>query len=137
MLKEKIKDIKTDEGSKAQFVRFALNGCFSAAIHYAVYYLMQLIIEVNVAYAIGYVVSFLVNYYTTCRFTFRRKPTWSHFIGFSGSHAINFCMHVVLFWCCMQLGIHRMLAPVIVMGTAMLIQFSILRWVFKKKDEEE
>lgn len=135
MLKERLNDIKTAEDSKAQFVRFALNGCFSFAIHYIVYYLMQMLIEVNVAYAIGYVISFLVNYYTTCRFTFRRQPTWSHFIGFSGSHAVNFCLHVVLFWCCMQLSIHRMLAPVIVTGIAMTVQFCILRTVFRKKSE--
>lgn len=132
MLKEKISDIKNNDRGKAQFIRFVLNGCFSAAVHYAVYYLMQLIIEVNTAYAIGYVVSFLVNYYTTCLFTFRQQPTWKHFVGFSGSHAINFMLHIVLFWCCMQIGIHRLIAPVIVMGIAMLVQFTILRIVFKK-----
>ena len=132
MLKEKLNEIKTADKGRAQFVRFVLNGCFSASIHYAVYYVMQLLIEVNVAYAIGYVVSFIVNYYTTCRFTFRRQPTWKHFIGFSGSHGVNFLLHVVLFWCCMQLGVHRLLAPVIVMGVAMLVQFTILRLVFKK-----
>lgn len=121
------------EGKKSQFVRFILNGCFSASVHYIIYYLLQLVIEVNVAYAIGYVVSFLVNYYTTCYFTFRRQPTWKHFVGFSGSHAVNFGLHIVLFWTCMQLGIHRLVAPVIVMGIAMLVQFTILRFVFKKK----
>jgi putative flippase GtrA len=132
MLKERLKEIKNADEGKAQFVRFVLNGCFSAAVHYAVYYAMQFLIEVNVAYAVGYVVSFLINYYTTCRFTFRRQPTWKHFIGFSGSHGVNFILHVVLFWCCMQLGVHRLVAPVIVMGIAMLIQFTILRFVFKK-----
>jgi hypothetical protein len=33
----------------------------------------------------------------------------------------------------MQLGIHRLVAPVIVMGIAMLVQFTILRWIFKKR----
>ncbi|MBO7645508.1 MAG: GtrA family protein [Prevotella sp.] len=132
-LKKKARALKNGEAGKAQFVRFVLNGCFSAAVHYAVYYILQLFIEVNVSYATGYVVSFLVNYYTTCRFTFRRQPSWHHFIGFSGSHAVNFGLHIVLFWCCMQLGIHRLVAPVIVMGIAMLIQFSILRLIFRKK----
>ncbi|MBO5613149.1 MAG: GtrA family protein [Prevotella sp.] len=132
-LKQKAKELKNAEQGKAQFVRFVLNGCFSASVHYLVYYLLQLVIEVNVAYATGYMVSFLVNYYTTCYFTFRRQPTWSHFIGFSGSHAVNFGLHIVLFWICMQLGIHRLVAPVIVMGIAMLVQFTILRWIFKKR----
>lgn len=132
-IKNKARVIKNGDQGKAQFVRFVLNGCFSAAVHYIVYYILQLVIEVNVAYAIGYIVSFVVNYYTTCHFTFRRKPTWHHFIGFSGSHAVNFGLHIVLFWTCMQLGIHRLVAPIIVMGIAMLVQFAILRFVFKKK----
>ncbi len=132
-MKENIKDILYEDKGRAQFLRFLLNGCFAAAVHYAVYCVCQLWIEVNVAYAIGFVVSFLINYYTTCRFTFRQQPTWQHFLGFSGSHTVNFMLHVVLFWCCMQLGVHRLLAPVIVMGIAMLVQFSILRLVFKKK----
>ena len=132
-LKNKARALRDGEQGKAQFVRFILNGCFSASVHYIVYFLLQLLIEVNTAYATGYVVSFLVNYYTTCRFTFRSQPTWKHFVGFSGSHAVNFGLHIVLFWLCMQIGIHRLVAPFIVMGIAMLIQFTILRWVFKEK----
>lgn len=131
-----IKNLHTADKGKAQFIRFILNGCLAAAIHYGVYYLCQLFIEVNIAYAIGYIVSFLVNYYTTCRFTFRQQPTWSHFIGFSGSHVVNFVLHIVLFWCCMQLGIHRLIAPIIVMCIAMLVQFTILRFVFKDKKKD-
>lgn len=132
LLKHKAAAIKDGNQGKAQFVRFVLNGCFSASVHYVVYYLCQLVMEVNLSYAIGYVISFLVNYYTTCRFTFRQQPTWKHFIGFSGSHAINFGLHIVLFWLCMQIGIHRLVAPILVMGVAMLVQFTILRLVFKK-----
>ncbi|MBQ0073338.1 MAG: GtrA family protein [Prevotella sp.] len=132
MLKDKINAVKNGDEGKAQFVRFILNGCLAAGIHYGVYFLLQLFLEVNLSYAIGYMVSFLVNFYFTCHFTFRTQPSWQHFIGFSGSHGVNFLLHIVLFWCCMQLGVHRLVAPVIVMGIAMLVQFTILRFVFKK-----
>ena len=120
------------DAGKAQFMRFVLNGCFSAGVHYAVYLLCQLFIEVNTSYAIGYIVSFLVNYFTTTYFTFHTTPSWKRFIGFSGSHGVNFLLHIVLFWACMQIGINRFIAPVIVMGIAMLVQFTILHFVFKK-----
>lgn len=132
-IKNKAKALRDNDRGKAQFVRFVINGCFSAAVHYGVYFLLQLLIEVNTAYAIGYVVSFLVNFYTTCLFTFRATPTWKRFVGFSGSHGVNFGLHVVLFWCCMQLGINRFIAPIIVMGIAMLVQFTILRLIFRKE----
>ena len=85
-----------DNDKAAQFVRFIINGILSAAIHYAVYYLCQFFIEVNTSYAIGYIVSFIVNYFTTTYFTFRSQPTWKHFIGFCGSHGVNFGLHILL-----------------------------------------
>lgn len=113
-------------------MRFVLNGCFAAAIHYAVYCCCQFLLEVNVSYAIGYLVSFVVNYFTTTYFTFRKQPSWRHFIGFCGSHGVNLLLHVSLFWCMMQLGVNRFIAPFIVMGIAMIIQFLILRVVYRK-----
>ncbi len=124
-------NILHSDNGKAQFIRFVLNGCFSAGVHYAVYLICQMFIEVNTSYAIGYVVSFIVNYFTTTYFTFRATPSWKKFFGFCGSHGVNFLLHIVLFWCCMQLGINRYIAPVIVMGIAMLVQFTILHFVFK------
>ena len=104
MLSEKIHNIKDGDKGKAQFIRFIMNGCLAAAIHYAIYYILQKYIEVNVAYSIGY----------------------------AGSHTVNYLLQAALFWICMQIGVHRLVAPVIVMTTAMLVQFTILRLVFKK-----
>lgn len=123
--------MKDGDQEWAKFARFVINGCLAAGIHYGIYFLLQMYIEVNLAYNIGYIVSFLVNFYTTSIFTFHSRPTWKKFIGFSGSHAVNFGLHIVLFWACLQIGIHRLIAPFIVMGIAMLIQFTILRLIFK------
>lgn len=133
MLSEKIHNIKNNDKGKAQFFRFVINGCLAAAIHYALYFILQMYIEVNLAYSIGYITSFIVNYYTTCYFTFRQSPTWKRFVGFVGSHTVNYLLHVSLFWICMQIGMHRLIAPILVMLTAMLVQFTILRFVFKKR----
>lgn len=118
-----------------QFVRFAVNGCLSSAIHYGVYCLLLLWTYENIAYVTGYIVSFISNFFLTSYFTFRTKPTLKRFIGFSGSHAVNFGLHILLFNVMLQLGVHRLLAPVFVMGIAMLVQFTILRWVFKPKKD--
>ena len=138
-LRHKATAVKNGDQGQAQFVRFVLNGIFAAAVHYVVYYILQLTIDPTVSYAIGYVVSFFINFYTTNIFTFRTRPTWKNFVGFSGSHGVNIILHVVLFWCFLQVGIQmgyehltRLIAPFIVMGVAMLVQFTILRFVFKK-----
>ncbi len=146
-VKERIEWVRSGEDGKAQFARFILNGCLAAGVHYGVYLILILLADwqrpaveavmsretsTSVAYVVGYIVSFAVNFYFTCVFTFRASPSWARFVGFSGSHVVNFLLHIVLFWACMQVGIHRLAAPIVVMGIAMLVQFTILRFVFRK-----
>ena len=116
-----------------QFVRFVLNGGLSAAIHYAIYYLLLFFFAANAAYIAGYLISFVNNFFLTCYFTFRKKPSWKRFIGFSGSHALNFGLHVVLFNIFLWMGVHKLIIPFFVMGIAMIVQFFVLRFVFVKK----
>ena len=118
-----------------QFVRFVLNGVLSSAIHYGIYYVLLFWTIANIAYITGYLVSFVSNFFLTSYFTFRTKPTLKRFIGFSGSHAINFGLHVVLFNIFLWLGIHQLIIPLLVIGIAMMVQFFILRLVFTKKTE--
>ncbi len=140
--------LRTTDSSRAQFIRFIINGVLASAICYIVYCLLLLLVDAmeesvlrympmpvaaNVAYGISYIVSFAFNFYFTCVFTFRRRPTSKLFVGFAGSHAINFMLHMLLFWLCMLLQVHRLLAPIIVMGVAMLVQFTVLKVVFRRK----
>ena len=116
-----------------QFVRFVLNGVLSSAIHYGIYYVLLFWTIANIAYITGYLVSFVSNFFLTSYFTFRTKPTLKRFIGFSGSHALNFGLHVVLFNIFLWLGVHELIIPLLVIGIAMMVQFFILRLVFVKK----
>ncbi len=146
--RQQLSQLKNGNAGRAQFVRFIINGCVSATVHYGVYLLLLIAIDsyiyniskvitretaTSIAYAIGYLLSFAVNFYFTCIFTFRATPTLRRFVGFSGSHAVNFLLHIVLFSACLHLGIHRLVAPFIVMGIAMLVQFTILKLVFRIK----
>ncbi|MBQ9362898.1 MAG: GtrA family protein [Bacteroidaceae bacterium] len=115
-----------------QFLRFCIIGTLAAAVHYGIYYLLQRWIDVNIAYTTGYVVSFVGNFFLTSYFTFRRTPSWKRFFGFAGSHGLNYVLHIVLFNAFLWAGIHRLVAPPLVMLVAMLVQFTVLRWVFKK-----
>ena len=114
-----------------QFIRFCIIGVVAMSIHYGIYYLLQTSINVNIAYSIGYLVSFTANFFLTSYFTFRQKPTWKRFLGFSGSHGINYLLHMLLFNVFLWLGINQLIAPFCVMGIAAFVQFTILRLVFK------
>ena len=119
-----------------QFVRFALNGGLSSAVHYAIYYVLLFWTSANAAYITGYVVSFIGNFFLTNYFTFRTTPTLKRFIGFCGSHAVNFGLHVVLFNVLLLLGVHRLIIPLFVIGISMVVQFILLRWVFTRQKAE-
>lgn len=115
------------------FIRFCIVGTIAAAIHYGIYFVLQwLDINLSVAYTAGYLLSFVVNYYLTNYFTFGTRPEWKNFLGFAGSHGVNYLLHIVLFNVFISLGVHRLIAPPLVMLVAMLVQYTILNWVFKK-----
>jgi len=116
-----------------QFLRFCIIGTLAACVHYGIYYALQYFeVNLNVAYTTGYIISFIGNYIATNYFTFRTLPSWKNFLGFSGSHVINYFLHMLLFNFFLFLGVHKLIAPPLVMLVAMLVQFTILRFVFKK-----
>lgn len=126
-----INQLKEKESAQ-QFMRFVVNGIISASIHYGIYFLLQLWIDVNIAYTAGYLISFVYNFIATNYYTFHTSPTWKNFIGFAGSHGVNYFLHIVLFNLFLYLGVHRLIAPPLVMLVAMLVQFTILRQVFSR-----
>lgn len=113
-----------------QFIRFCIIGTCAAAVHYGIYFLLQYWINLNIAYTAGYVISFVGNYFLTNYFTFRTRPSWGKFIGFAGSHGLNYLLHIILFNIFLWAGVHKLIAPPLVMLVAMLAQFSVLRIVF-------
>jgi len=120
-----------------QFVRFGVVGIVASAVHYAVYWLLLFAVVPTAAYTAGYVVSFVGNYFVTCYYTFRTRPSWRHFLGFAGSHAVNFALHMVLFSVLLWLGGNKLIIPIVVMGISVVVQFTILRWVFTERRQPE
>ena len=120
-----------------QFLRFCVNGGVSAGIHYGVYVLAMQFIQIDIAYSLGYIVSFIYNYFMTCYWTFHARPTWMRLLGFSGSHGVNYLIHVVLFHFLTVWGVHHLVAPVLVLMVAVPTNFLILRYVYGKKKRDE
>ena len=114
-----------------QFMRFCIIGALASMVHYGLYYvLMRLGMEVNLAYTSGYVISFVGNFLATNYFTFHTVPSWRKFLGFAGSHGLNYVLHIVLLNLFLRMGIGKLQAPIAVMAVAMVVQFFILRFVF-------
>ncbi len=119
-------------GRAMQFVRFGLNGVFVTAIQYAVYLLLQRHVNVNVAYTVGYLVSFAVNFLMTSYFTFQSHPTFKRFVGFCGSHAVNYVVQIGLLNLFIALGMSHATAPIPAILGAVAVQFTILSRVYSK-----
>lgn len=119
------------DSKKSEFLRFAIVGVTAAIIHYAIYFVLYHFINVSVAYTIGYLLSWFCNLYLTSRFTFHRKATLKKSVGFAGVHVVNYFMHIVLLQFFLWSGMHKALAPFFVMGIATIINFFLVRFVFK------
>ncbi len=121
-----------------QFARFCIAGTLAAGVHYAVYYAMQLLLPggfwLTVDYTVGYIVSLVCNFFLTTYFTFRSRPSAGKAAGFGFSHAVNYTLHIALFNLFMAIGIHRLVAPVLVLMVAVPTNFLILRFVYRKKN---
>ena len=119
------------DSKKGEFLRFAIVGVTAAIIHYAIYFFLYHFINVSIAYSIGYLLSWFCNLYLTSRFTFHRKATIKKSVGFAGVHVVNYFMHIVLLQFFLWGGMHKALAPFFVMGIATVINFFLVRFVFK------
>ena len=133
-------DVLSEENNKLrEFVRFCIVGVIAAGIHYLVYFLLQLIdggsVWLSIAYTIGYIVSLVCNFFLTTYFTFRSKVSVKKAAGFSFSHIVNYTLHMVLFNLFISLGINRLIAPILVLMTAVPTNFTILHFVYRKKKE--
>lgn len=115
-----------------QFLKFCINGGIATVIQYVTYWLATYIMNVSVAYVVGYAVSFAYNYVLTTRWTFRSRMTWKNFVGFTGSHAVNFTIHMVCFNLFIFMGIHKFIAPILVLLIAVPTNYLILKFVYKK-----
>lgn len=129
--KDRIVVLLHQDSKKSEFLRFAIVGVTAAIIHYTIYFFLYHFINVSIAYSIGYLLSWFCNLYLTSRFTFHRKATLKKSVGFAGAHVVNYFMHIVLLQFFLWGGIHKALAPFFVMGIATIINFFLVRFVFK------
>lgn len=118
-----------------EFVRFGLVGGFCTALHYGIYFLLQLLLEVNVAYTVGYLLSFVANFYLTSYFTFGSAPSWKKLFGMAGAHGVNYLLHMVLLNLFLWIGMKQEYAPLPVFAIAIPVNFILVRFVFKHKQQ--
>lgn len=114
-----------------QIKRFIIVGIFATAIHYGIYIALNYIMISWVAYSIGYGISFLCNFYLSSVFTFKSKATIKKGLGFGISHVINYLLHIVMLTTFIKIGVSEQLAPILVFGIVIPINFLLVRFVFK------
>ena len=124
-----------DKEKYAQFVRFCANGVLAVAIQYGVYLLLVQWINPFAANTVGYAVSFCVNFIITSYWTFRSRPSWRKLAGFGGSHIVNYVCQQAFLALFLWAGIAKEYAAIMAMGSAVPVNFMILRVIYNKKPE--
>ena len=115
-----------------EIVRFGIVGIVATGVHYGIYLLLLPLVNESAAYTVGYVLSFVLNYYLTARFTFKRRRNVKNGIGFIGSHAVNYLLHIILLNVFIGIGVSVQLAPLPVYCIAVPVNFLLVRLVFRK-----
>lgn len=87
----------------------------------------------NLGMTVGYIVSVVCNFYLTTYFTFRSKASVKKAAGFGMSHAINYTLQIALVNLFSFFGADRLVAPILAMGCAMPINFTILHFIYREK----
>lgn len=132
----KIKDLYVNIPIRwLEIFRFGIVGVLATAVHYGIYLLLQIWFWTWLAYTIGYALSFVMNYVLTNYFTFKTKPNVQNGVGFIISHAINYGLQIVLLESFLWIGIERIIAPLLVYGIVIPINFILVRFVFTKIDK--
>lgn len=132
------RSLLSNDSKRAQFLRFCINGCLAVAIQYAVYMLLLWLtpsgsIWTNAAYALSYFVSFCCNFIITSYWTFHSRPSWRRLIGFGSSHVVNFLLQMAFLNAYLWMDIPKEWAALLAMGSAVPINFMMLRFVYKKE----
>lgn len=125
-----------DKEKYAQFVRFCANGVLAVAIQYGVYLLLVQWINPFAANTVGYVVSFCVNFIVTSYWTFRSRPSWRKLAGFGGSHIVNYLCQQAFLALFLWAGVAKEYAAILAMGSAVPVNFMILRIIYKPEMPE-
>ena len=110
--------------------RFGLTGTLCSALHYGVYCLFLLFCSATLAYTAGYGVGLVANYALTTYFTFQKKPTKHNFLGFVGSHILNYFLEISLLHLFLWMAVNQWFAPILVMAIAVPVNFLLLRFIF-------
>ncbi len=117
-----------------EFIRFVVVGVLATAFHYGIYiglcYAFHL--NYNVAYSLGYIISFIFNYFASSFFTFKENPNAQNGVMFAGAHLINYFVHMILLNVFIFIGIPNAFAPIFVFPIAIVINFFMVRFAFKK-----
>lgn len=132
---KRIKEIYNSNPKYRQFFRFCVNGCLAVFNQYVVYWVLIQWINVNIAYTISYLFSFTINFVITSYWTFHSRPSWKRLTGFGGSHIVNFFIQLGFLNLYLWIGIPKKLAALLAMGSAVPINFAMLHFVYKKKEE--
>ena len=130
-----IKKIKGNQ-QVIEFFRFVIVGIAPTSIHYGIYLTLDrgLHFSHNISYTLGYLISFIFNFISSTIFTFQTKITTKNGVKFSVAHVINYFVHMTLLNFFIYIRVPAIIAPIFVFPIAILINFFMVRFALKKRE---
>lgn len=114
------------------FVRYGMVGLANAATYYGTYLAVLAQAGYLVAHVVGLGVAMIVSFLLNCRFTFRVRPTWTRFLLYPASQAVNIVATTVGVVGLVHLGVDERLAPLVAAVIAMPVSFMAARFLITR-----
>ena len=113
-------------------VRYGLVGLANAATYYGTYLLAHPHAGYLVAHVVGLGAAMVLSFFLNCRFTFGVRPTWTRFLLYPASQAVNILATTVGVVGLVHLGVDERLAPLLAAALALPVGFLAARFVITR-----
>jgi putative flippase GtrA len=116
----------------AEFIKFILVGLTSTVLTYLIYLLLLQALHYQIAYAIAYIIGIVYSYFANSKFTFKERLKIKKFIAYPIVYVVQYSLCVALLYLFISVfGMHKALAPLLVIIVTTPITFIFSRYIIK------
>lgn len=117
-----------------QFPRFLAVGAANTVLGYGVYAALNTVLDYRAAYTAAYVFGIVVSYVLNSLLVFRARLRWRSFAAFPAVYALQYVLGIALLWLLVRvMGLHELLAPLVVIPVTIPITFLATRYLLKER----
>ncbi len=116
-----------------EFLKFVLVGLANTGLTYLLYAALAIVLPYTLAYSITYVLGIVFSYLVNSLFVFKERLSFAKAFQFPLVYLVQYLVNVLLLKLLVELlGVHKLIAPVLIIAVTIPITFFLSRKIIKK-----